>query len=71
MRIAVQTYTMREQMQADFWGTLRKIAAMGYAGVELTDVRGIMHAEDLLPLERGYWIGRLSWRQPSLRVSGG
>jgi sugar phosphate isomerase/epimerase len=47
MRIAVQTYTMRDQMKADFWGTLRKVAALGYAGVELTDVRGIMRAEDL------------------------
>ena len=47
MRIAVQTYTLRDQMTSDFWGTLRRIAAMGYAGVELTDVRGIMRAEDL------------------------
>ena len=47
MRLAVQTYTLRDQMNSDFWGTLRKIAALGYAGVELTDVRGIMRAEDL------------------------
>ncbi len=47
MRIAVQTYTLRDQMTSDFWGTLRKISAMGYAGVELTDVRGIIRAEDL------------------------
>jgi len=47
MRLAVQTYTLRDQMKSDFWGTLRKIAALGYAGVELTDVRGTMRAEDL------------------------
>lgn len=47
MRFAVQTYTLRDQMTNDFWGTLRKISALGYAGVELTDVRGIIRAEDL------------------------
>ncbi len=33
--LAVQLYTVREQVARDWVGTLRRIAAMGYAGVEL------------------------------------
>jgi sugar phosphate isomerase/epimerase len=32
--IAIQLYTVREALTHDFEGTIRKIAAMGYAGVE-------------------------------------
>lgn len=32
--IAVQLYSVREQLDADFAGTMKKIAEMGYAGVE-------------------------------------
>jgi len=32
--IALQLYTLREQMARDFEGTLRRVAEMGYAGVE-------------------------------------
>lgn len=32
--IALQLYTVREQLALDFEGTIRRIAAMGYAGVE-------------------------------------
>jgi sugar phosphate isomerase/epimerase len=32
--IALQLYTVREQMAHDFAGTIRRIAAVGYAGVE-------------------------------------
>ena len=33
-KIAVQLYSVREFTEKDFAGTVRKIAAMGYAGVE-------------------------------------
>lgn len=33
--IALQLYTVREQLGRDFEGTLRRVAAAGYAGVEL------------------------------------
>jgi len=33
--IALQLYTVREQMASDFAGTLRAVARIGYAGVEL------------------------------------
>ena len=33
-RIALQLYSVREDMQKDFYGTLKKVKEMGYAGVE-------------------------------------
>src|SRR5579859_1126143 len=33
--IAVQLYSVREALKHDFEGTVRQIAAMGYAGVEM------------------------------------
>jgi len=33
--IAVQLYTLRDEMEQDFEGTLRQVADLGYAGVEL------------------------------------
>ncbi len=38
--ISIQLYTVREQMAQDLWGTLGKIAAIGYAGVEPCGVPG-------------------------------
>jgi sugar phosphate isomerase/epimerase len=38
--IAVQLYSVREQLAGDFEGTLRRIAAMGYAGVEFAGMYG-------------------------------
>lgn len=35
MKIAVQLYTIREPLGKDFWGTLDKVAAMGYRNVQL------------------------------------
>lgn len=32
--VALQLYTVRDEMQADFEGTLRKVKELGYAGVE-------------------------------------
>ena len=32
--ISIQLYTVREQMAEDLWGTLGKIAAIGYPGIE-------------------------------------
>ncbi len=38
--IGIQLYSVRENMAADFEGTLRKIAAMGYTGVETAGFPG-------------------------------
>jgi sugar phosphate isomerase/epimerase len=39
--IGVQLYSVREAAAEDFPGTLRKIAAMGYVGVELAGLNGM------------------------------
>ena len=32
--VALQLYTLREELEKDFTGTLEKVAALGYQGVE-------------------------------------
>ncbi|XEC92890.1 sugar phosphate isomerase/epimerase family protein [Paenibacillus tarimensis] len=41
MKIGLQLYTVRNNTQQDFAGTLREIAAMGYEGVEFAGYGGI------------------------------
>lgn len=38
--VALQLYTVRDEMAADYVGTLRKVAAMGYPAVQLGDYGG-------------------------------
>lgn len=40
IQIGLQLYTLREQMEQDFEGTLRQVAKMGYEGVEFYDYFG-------------------------------
>ena len=48
--IALQLYTVRDQMALDYTGTVRRVAAMGYHGVELAGFGGLEPQEvaDLL-----------------------
>jgi sugar phosphate isomerase/epimerase len=48
--VALQMYTVRDVMAKDFRGTVRKVAQMGYAGIELAGSGGLSAAElkDLL-----------------------
>ena len=39
-KIALQLYSVREQMQEDFYGTLKKVKALGYSGVEFAGLYG-------------------------------
>ena len=39
--IALQMYTLREEMEKDFAGTIRKVAEIGYAAVELAGHGGL------------------------------
>lgn len=41
MNIGLQMYTLRDAVAEDFEGTLRKVAAMGYAGVEFAGYGGM------------------------------
>lgn len=43
--IAVQLYTLRDQTEKDFVGTVRKVAEMGYAGVEFAGYGGLSGSE--------------------------
>ena len=40
MKIGLQLYTIREPLGKDFWGTLDKVAAMGYRNVQLAGFLG-------------------------------
>lgn len=45
--IAVQLYTLRDLTQADFSGTVREVARMGYAGVELAGFGNLKTASEV------------------------
>lgn len=39
-KIALQLYSVREELQKDFYGTLKKVKEMGYSGVEFAGLYG-------------------------------
>ena len=39
-RLALQVYSVRDDMQQDFYGTLKKVKEMGYTGVEFAGLYG-------------------------------
>lgn len=39
-KIALQVYSVRDQMQEDFYGTLKKVKSFGYSGVEFAGLYG-------------------------------
>lgn len=43
--VALQLYTVRDQLKEDFAGTVRAVAAMGYVGVELAGYGGLSAPE--------------------------
>lgn len=45
LQLGLQLYTVREQMEQDFEGTLKKVAELGYKGVEFHDFFGHSSAE--------------------------
>jgi len=40
LKIGLQLYTLRDELEQDFEGTLRKVAALGYSGVEFFNYFG-------------------------------
>ncbi|WP_100372602.1 sugar phosphate isomerase/epimerase family protein [Bacillus sp. FJAT-45037] len=50
MKVAVQLYTLRDECEKDFVGTLEKIAALGYDGVEFAGHWGGFKANELREL---------------------
>lgn len=51
LSIALQLYTARAEMARDFRGTLRRVAELGYEGVELYDYGGLSSSEMAVLLE--------------------
>jgi sugar phosphate isomerase/epimerase len=45
MKLAVQCYTIREDLAKDLWGTLQKVRDMGFRNVEITGSYGLPAAE--------------------------
>ncbi len=45
--VAVQLYSVRDEAEKDFAGTVKKIAEMGYDGVELAGLYGLSTQEVL------------------------
>jgi sugar phosphate isomerase/epimerase len=50
MKVAIQLYTLRDACKEDFVGTLRKVAELGYDGVELAGDWGGLEAKELKAL---------------------
>ena len=44
-RISIQLYTLREEAEKDFFGVLKELASIGYAGVETAGLHGKKPAE--------------------------
>jgi sugar phosphate isomerase/epimerase len=47
MKVAIQLFTLREKCQEDFVGTLKKVAELGYQGVEFAGNWGGLEADEL------------------------
>ena len=43
--VALQLYSVREDLEKDFYGTLQKVKAMGYDGVEFAGLYGCAPAQ--------------------------
>lgn len=52
LKIALQLYTVRDECDKDFIGTLEKVAQLGYDGVELAGVYGLTAEELKAELDR-------------------
>ncbi|GKX29799.1 sugar phosphate isomerase [Vallitalea longa] len=52
LKIALQLYTVRNECNKDFIGTLEKVAELGYDGVELAGVYGLTAEELKVELDR-------------------
>ena len=61
--IGLQLYTVREDCDKDFRGTVKKVAEMGYQGVELAGDGGLSSSE-MKSASGGLWppSGRSAYR---------
>ena len=47
--VALQLYSVRDELEADFEGTIAKVRKFGYDGVEFAGLYGYLPTRDLLP----------------------
>ncbi len=53
LKTGIQLYTVREVLKTDFRGTLEKLAALGFEGVELAFFYGGLEPKELASLLSG------------------
>ena len=53
--IALQMFSLRDESEKDFVGTLKKVADMGYDGIEFAGYRGLS-AEELKKVLNRSWF---------------
>lgn len=66
MRLAVQTYTVRRELKADFAGTLRRLRGLGVGAVELARI-GFTTAEARLVVDSGLSVTSLQVKPSTLK----
>lgn len=62
--IALQTFTVRDEVAKDFRGTVEQIAKIGYHGIEIGGDTGGMNAAELKKFLDGLGIRAMSWHSP-------
>lgn len=55
-KFAAQLYTLRNELEQDFFGTLREVKKMGWAGVQISGLRGYK-AEDIAAVLKETGLG--------------
>jgi sugar phosphate isomerase/epimerase len=68
--IALQTYTVRDDLAKDFKGTMEQVAKIGYAGIETGGDMGGMTAEEFKKFLDGLGLKAMSWHAPLDQLSG-
>ena len=63
--IAVQVYSVRQEAEADFAGTMKRLAQMGYDGVELAGLYG-KTVEEIGTVLKENGLTAVSWGRPEI-----
>ncbi len=68
--IALQTFTVRDEVAKDFRGTVEKIAKIGYRGIEIGGDTGGMNGSQLKVFLDGLGLKAASWHSPFDQLTG-
>lgn len=64
----LQLYTVRNELKADFWGTLKKISKMGYQTVEIIPA-SLIGTEGIPPMEQRKALDQLGLRAIGVHIT--